>query len=1032
MNTRKDLSPALSALHERLAHARGKAYWRSLEELADSPAFQELVGREFAEPAGGWDNALSRRQFLTLMGASLALAGLSGCSVKPAPAGKIVPYVRAPEEIVPGRPLFFATAMELGGTSIGLLAESHMGRPTKIEGNPEHPASLGATDVFAQASVLSLYDPDRSQTVTYLGQTRTWGDAVTTIRDFQQKQRARRGAGLRILTETVTSPTLADQLQALLKEFPEARWHQYEPVSRQSERAGSRLAFGENVHTYYRLDRAKRILALDADFLGCYPGTVRYTRDFAKTRRIWDGNSEMSRLYAVESTPSLTGAKADHRLTLQASAIEGFARALAARFGIQGIQAPGGLNEAQTKWIDVLVRDFQANRGASVVMTDAFQPAAVHALAQAINEALGNFGQTVIHTSPLEARPEDPVQSLHELVDAIDRGQVEALVILGGNPVYTAPVDFQFERHLRKVPLSILLNAYQDETSQWCRWHFPETHYLEAWGDGRAYDGTAAIVQPLIAPLYAGRSACEVVALLTHQEEQSGYDLVRATWRRHWQSQGSKGDFETFWRTAVHDGVVAGTALPPRQVTLKAGWANQAENRVSKQVADSFEIIFRPDPTIYDGRFANNAWLQELPKPLTKLTWDNAVLVSPATAQELGLRQELGWRGGERGQVEVDIVELRYRDRTIRGPAWTVPGHPDRAATVHLGYGRTFAGKVGTGVGFDANALRTSDAPWFDTGLSIRKTGERTKLACTQYHHLLDTMERQAVAQRRPVHATTLAAFQKDPASANESHSERSGAGRQPLTLYEPLDEERYETGYRWGMAIDLSTCVGCKACVVACQSENNIPVVGKEQVLRGREMHWLRIDRYYYGPADNPETYFQPVPCMHCEMAPCEYVCPVEATVHSADGLNEMVYNRCVGTRYCSNNCPYKVRRFNFFEYQDFTSENWKLLRNPDVTVRSRGVMEKCTYCVQRIRAADIGAQKDGRRIRDGEVITACAAACPAEAIVFGDINDRGSKVAKMKAQPLNYGLLEELNTRPRTTYLAAVRNPHPELETA
>jgi MoCo/4Fe-4S cofactor protein with predicted Tat translocation signal len=1028
MNTRKDLSLPLTAVRERLGSARGKQYWRSLEELADTPAFQELVGREFSEPPGGWGDALSRRQFLTLMGASLALAGLSGCSVKPAPAGKIVPYVRAPEEVVPGRPLFFATAMELGGTAIGLLAESHQGRPTKIEGNPDHPASLGATDAFAQASVLSLYDPDRSQTVTYLGQTRTWGDAVNAIREIKRKHQEGRGAGLRILTEMVTAPTLAGQVQALLKQFPQARWHQYEPAGRNAERAGAQLAFGEDVHTYYRFARARRILALDADFLSCYPGNLRYTRDFADGRRVWNGKAEMSRLYAIESTPSLTGAKADHRLMLQAHAIEGFARALAARLGVPGIQGAGMPGDVPSQWIDALVRDFQDHRGASLVLTDSSQPAAVHALVQAINQALGNFGQTVIHTAPLETRPEDPIESLRQLVNDMDRGQVEVLLVVGGNPAYNAPADFQFAERLRKVPLCLHLGLYQDETARWCHWHMPEAHYLESWGDVRAYDGTASIVQPLIAPLYGGRSASEILALFVQPEEPPGYDLVRDTWRRHWQNQGSKDDFELLWRTAVHDGIVAGTALPPRQVTLKTSWADDPALREAAQPAsasDTFEIIFRPDPTVYDGRFANNAWLQELPKPLTKLTWDNAVLISPATATELGLEQQLGWQGGERGQIEVDIVELRYRGRTVRGPAWITPGHPDRSATVHLGYGRSFAGKVGSGLGFNAYELRTADAPWFDRGLSIRKTGERYQLACTQYHHLLEKKGREAVAERRPVHATTLAELTQRPTAAHNDAT----PGRVPLTMYPPLDKDRYETGYRWGMAIDLSACVGCKACVVACQSENNIPVVGKEEVLRGREMHWLRIDRYYYGPPDDPETYFQPVPCMHCEMAPCEYVCPTEATVHSADGLNEMVYNRCVGTRYCSNNCPYKVRRFNFFEYQDYASENLKLLRNPDVTVRSRGVMEKCTYCVQRIRAADIAAEKGGRRIRDGEVVTACAAACPANAIVFGDINDRGSKVAKMKAQPLNYSLLEELNTRPRTTYLAAVRNPNREL---
>jgi molybdopterin-containing oxidoreductase family iron-sulfur binding subunit len=1010
----------------------GRHYWRSLEEFADSDAFRELMEREFPEQASEWINPVTRRQFLTLMGASLALAGLSGCSTRPAPIGKIMPYVRAPEELVPGRPLFFATAMTLGGIATGVLVESHEGRPTKVEGNPDHPGSLGATDLFAQASVLGLYDPDRSQTVTYLGHTRSWDGAIVEIRTkILDPQGPRRGAGLRILTETVTSPTLADQFQILRKQFPEARWHQYEPAGRDGVLAGARLAFGEPVHTVHDLTKADVVLALDADFLACGPGSVRYAHDFMSRRRVRSGKTEMNRLYVVECTPTNTGAKADHRLGLHAADIERFARALAARLGVKGMNADD--TWTNHKWLAPLAADLRPGR--SLVLAGDQQPPVVHALAHAINQSLGNVGQTVRYTAPLEAAPEDQGQSLARLVEDMAAGRVEALVIVGGNPVYTAPADLQFDRHLQRVPLRLHLGLYQDETARQCHWHVPEAQYLEAWSDARGYDGTVTVMQPLIAPLYGGKSVHELISVFTNRVEVPGYETVRAYWRRHWQGQGASGTFEDFWQTALHDGVIAGTALPTRSVTLRTSWAGGTTTNIARPSLDNLEILFRPDPTVYDGRFANNGWLQELPKPLTKLTWDNAVLMSPNTAKELGLTETPGWHGGEHGEVEVTVVAVNYQGRTVNAPAWILAGHPDHSVTVHLGHGREFAGRVGNKTGFNVYALRTSRAPWFDTGVKITPTGERFTLACTQYHHLVTVPP---AGDRHVVRTGTLTEFQKDPHFATrpdiEEHEENTQEARVPLTLYPP--EHQYP-GYKWGMVIDLTACVGCKACVVACQAENNIPVVGKEEVTRGREMHWLRIDRYYRGPPENPETYFQPVPCMQCEDAPCELVCPVGATVHSSDGLNDMVYNRCVGTRYCSNNCPYKVRRFNFLEFADFKTLSLKLLHNPDVTVRSRGVMEKCTYCVQRIRRAGIRAKREDRvdparpgvaPIYDGEVQTACQAACPAGAILFGDMNDPKSRIAQVKAEPHNYGLLGELNTKPRTTYLAAVRNPNPD----
>jgi Fe-S-cluster-containing dehydrogenase component len=598
------------------------------------------------------------------------------------------------------------------------------------------------------------------------------------------------------------------------------------------------------------------------------------------------------------------------------------------------------------------------------------------------------------------------------------------LIMLSGNPVYTAPVDLGFAEQLAKVPLRIHSGLYEDETSAYCHWHIPETHYLESWSDIRAYDGTATILQPLIAPLYSGKSAHEILSAVAGKSGETSYDIVR----NYWKGQKMAGDFESGWRRAVHDGVVAGTAFQPKAVKLKAStneWLARPPSPADTQkptpdtrsapaeTGSSLEISFRPDPTLFDGRFANNGWLQELPKPLTKLTWDNAALVSPKTAQRLGLSYRIGARGGEHGRVFVDVVEIRYEGHSLRAPAWIVPGHADECVTLHLGYGRTRAGKVGNGTGFNAYAIQTANAPSYGTGAEVRRIGTQFTLACTQFHHSMEG--------RDLVRAATLEEYRKKPDFAQGEHPHESEGSLYPGFKYE---------GYAWGMAIDVNACIGCNACVVACQAENNSAVVGKTEVTRGREMHWLRIDRYYKGSPDNPETYHQPVPCMHCENAPCELVCPVGATSHSHEGLNDMVYNRCVGTRYCSNNCPYKVRRFNFFQYADFETPSLKPLRNPNVTVRSRGVMEKCTYCVQRINAAKIEAEKENRQVRDGEIVTACQAACPTEAIFFGDINNRDSVVAKAKADSLSFGLLTELNTKPRTTYLAKLRNPNPEIK--
>ncbi len=994
----------LSSIREKLRSSRGEDYWRSLGELAETQEFQEFFHNEFPGLSVQRSECIDRRDLLKLMGASLALAGLSGCTS--APAEKIVPYVRTPEQFVPGKPLYYATAMPLAGYATGILVESHLGRPTKIEGNPRHPASLGAAGAFAQASVLSLYDPDRSQAMVRNGRISSWISFLAAVNEMREAQHLKKGAGLRILTETVTSPTLYAQIQALLAEFPAAKWHQHEPAGGDNVRAGAQLAFGEHVNTYYQVDKADVIVALDSDFLTFGPASLRYAREWAARREPRNGGRGMSRMYSVESTPTATGAVSDHRLALRALEIENLARALAKGIGVQ-IEA-AEMPSPHAEWIAAVARDLKAHRGSSLIVAGECQSASLHALAHVINHLLDATGKTVVYTDPVEARPVDQARSLLELVEDMKAGRVDALIMLGGNPVFTAPADYEFAQHLSKVKMSVHLSLYDDETSKLCAWQVPEAHYLEAWSDSRAFDGTITIMQPLIAPLYQGKSAHELLSTLSGKSGVTGHDTVRDFWK----ARTKATDFDEFWQVSLHEGLVANSALPPKPATLRPDRAARLAAPGVPPSAPGLEIVFRPDPTIFDGRFANNGWLQELPKPLTKLTWDNAALISPYTAERLGLRSG-------------DMVELEYRGRSLRAPVWILPGHAPDSVTAHLGYGRSEAGRLGSGAGFNAYAVRVSSNPWFGLGVELRRTAGSATLACTQDHQGIDALKQASreAGRRNLLRVGTVAEFEKDPNFVREMGEEPAPE----LTLYPGYD---YSSGYAWGMSINLNSCIGCNACVVACQSENNIPVVGKTEVTRGREMHWIRIDRYYKGELDHPEAYFQPVLCMHCENAPCEVVCPVAATVHSSEGLNQMVYNRCVGTRYCSNNCPYKVRRFNFFQYSDWDTPSLKPLRNPDVTVRARGVMEKCTYCIQRINAAKIEAEKEDRPVRDGEVVTACQAACPTNAIVFGDINDRSSQVARLKTQPLSYGMLAELNTRPRTSYLAKLKNPNPELE--
>jgi molybdopterin-containing oxidoreductase family iron-sulfur binding subunit len=945
---------------------------------------------------------ISRRRMLELSLASMALASAS-CTRQP--LEHIVPYVKQPEGVIPGKPLYFATTIPLGGYGRGLIAESHLGRPTKLEGNPLHPGSLGATDAITQAAILNLYDPDRSQVIAKFGNIQTWEHLTEELAGVTKSQVALRGSGFRILTETITSVTLADQIQDLfIRFFPEAKWHQWDPAGRDAVRAGAKLAFGKYVDTRYDFTQADVVVSLDADFFFEGPGAVRYLHDWSSRRKAREHETNLSRLYVVETARTLAGACADHRLAVNPATLSAIALALAAEVGVAGAARPK-LDAKIQKFVTAVAADLRKKQGRSIVVAGEYAPAEIHALCHAVNASLKNVGTTVAYSEPVEAKPVDQLASLADLTKDLLDGKVDVLVILGSNPVFTAPRDLDFVDALQKAKLSIHLGPYADETAEYCHWHVPETHFLEAWGDARAYDGTISIIQPLVEPLYAeAKSATQLLAALMEQPNVSSHDVVKGYWHEH----RATVDFDSFWRHTLHDGVFEGSSVPTSPATLdQAGVKKAVDVLAAEKPAGGLVVVFRPDPTISDGRFANNGWLQETPKPLTKLTWDNALCVSPNRAKELGLTKEEIATGGV-------LVTVTCNGKSVEAPVWCLPGLADDVAVLNFGYGRRRTGRVGRGAGFDVYPLRTSDKLW-RAPATVARTDRSMDLFTTQ---TTGSMEGRPLAR-----SGTLATFTKDP----EFAAKMGEAAKKSDRLYPGFEYKEYA----WGLSIDLSSCVGCNACVVACQSENNSPVVGKDQIGRGRSMQWLRVDRYWDGDEEHPtETHLQPVMCQHCEQAPCEVVCPVGATVHSSEGLNDMVYNRCVGTKYCSNNCPYKVRHFNFFGYSDTDTPVLKLMRNPNVTVRTRGVMEKCTYCVQRINAARIRAEEQNRPIADGDILTACQQACPAGAIVFGNINDPGAKVTHLKKQPHDYPLLGDLNTQPRTTYLARIRNPNPDLE--
>ncbi len=1008
-------------------------YWRSVAQLQGDPELAAMMDEELMPGANQRPGGATRRQFMQIMGASMAMAGLAACR---RPIEKTLPYTRQPEEIILGIPLYFASAMPLRGVLRPVLVESHEGRPTKIEGNPEHPMSRGATGLFEQASILNLYDPDRSHRLIHERAEFAWRDFVNFAQRFVL------GAGNQrvvVLAEPTSSPTVQALRRQFESTFPDSRWITYRPEGDDQERLGLQQAAGRPVRPLYRFSNAEVIVSLDADFLGpTETNFVSNTAEFADSRRITSPEDTISRLYVAESTYSLTGGMADNRMRIRASDVPALATALASELGLGGQPQSGYRGDP---FVVAAARDLLRAGSSGVVLAGDGQPAEVHALAAAINAGLGAVGDTVEYLD-LEEEAEEPLATrLPQLVEDMRAGNVDALLMIGANPVYDAPAELNFSEALRHVDQSIHVGFHLDETARASRWHIPRSHFLEAWGDGRAYDGTLSVIQPLIAPLYDTKSEIEVLNAFVTGTDLSGYDLVREEWGRF-----VSGSFQGQWEQILHDGFLPDSGYATTSIGLRTGYAG----RLQEVSEDEIELIFRLDPRVLAGEYANNAWLQELPDPTTKIVWDNVALMSPSTAERLEVGVEY-----HKGYYIVDVVELNLGDRTVELPVWIQPGLPENSIQVTLGYGRDIAttrsrrqvrffdldtytdvyaeGALANGVGKNVAPVRSSLMERVAIGAGVAKTGQSHKIVTTQEH---GSMEGRPLFRK-----ATIDEYRSRPEFAESEVPGLPGAEawHEFPTLWEddhPAGQPAYQDSRyhvnQWGMVIDLNTCTGCTACVVACNSENNIQMVGKDEVGRGREMHWLRIDRYFVSDensVDEPQMVVQPIPCMHCENAPCESVCPVAATIHSSDGTNQMIYNRCIGTRYCSNNCPYKVRRYNFFNWSKTIPTAVQMAQNPDVTVRFRGVMEKCSYCVQRIRGKQREANIEERAIQDGEVMTACQQVCPARAITFGDLNDSNSNVSREKRNSRRYEMLAELNVKPRTSYLARITNPNTEL---
>ncbi|MEX2402730.1 MAG: TAT-variant-translocated molybdopterin oxidoreductase [Balneolales bacterium] len=1004
-----------------MSNENQRTYWKSLNELAQNEEFVKASEREFPKEASELKDGLSRRNFIQIMGASVALAGLASCRK---PVQKILPLRQQPEHMVPGNPLYYATSMPFKDSVYGLIVETREGRPIKIEGNPEHPSTLGSTNVFQQAATLELYDRDRSRHILQ-------GDQQASREEFEAfcaEQFADTDQRIAFISEDSSSPTYLRLKQAVLDRFPNAEWVNHEPFSDENRLLGNEKAFGQKLRTYHHFDQAKVILSLDEDFMQLSDNDVENVKRFSEARRVKSTEDDMNRLYSVESAFTLTGSNADHRLRVKAAQIPLFLNALAARLSesVDGLEAyRNHTNEfSQHAWISVLAEELLNNRGESIVAAGMDHDSDVHATVAAINLALGNAGTTIAYLELPHVEAGDQNQRFAEVTRRLGAGEFQSVVIMGTNPVFTAPSDLNFAEALDAVPVSINLSNHVGETARLCDWHVNKTHFLEAWGDGYSYNGVRSIIQPMIQPLFGALSEVEFLNMVLNGEYTTGYDLVRETWQSF-----APQDFEDTWATVLHDGLQEGTSFPAVSVSLANGFTEEAGQVLGQSTPvdeEALELVMKVDSRVYDGRFANNGWLQELPDSITKITWDNVAQISAATARRIGIPDERDF-----GDLDAHKIRITAGDQTVEIPAWVIPGQADNSITVTYGYGREGFGRVADGVGTDIYPLRTTENLLFHSDVQVERTGEQYAIASTQDHSSMEgrALVREASIEEYRDHPTFAPDMVYIPGEVDEKSISR-------YTLFDPQDYPENEP--QWGMSIDLNTCIGCHACTIACQAENNIPVIGKREVHREREMHWIRVDRYFSGPDEaNPQVLHQPVPCMHCELAPCEQVCPVAATTHSDDGLNQMTYNRCIGTRYCANNCPYKVRRFNFFNYTKeylTTGEDPEVVQmamNPDVTIRFRGVMEKCTYCVQRIQRGKIETKRetDLKKPADGTVKTACQQACPANAIDFGDLTDTDSQISQIKRNERSYLMLGELNTRPRTSYVAKLRNPNPDM---
>lgn len=1012
--------------------ATGKKYWRSLGQLSDTPEFRGWLEREFPQGAAEFQGGdVSRRNFLQLMGASAALAGLSLGACR-RPEKHLVPFSKGVEWSIPGKALFYATSMPARSGAAPLVILTVDGRPVKVEGNPSHPAVEGRSDTWSQSSILDLYDPDRSRFFLEAGKESDEAHFQKALDQVLEK--AGDGTGLAFVLDRALSPTRERLREEILKKYPKAQWCVYEPAELDLARDAAGTAFGAGLVARPQLEKADIILALDSDFLSATHSTVQAIRQFMSRRNVQGPDSNMNRLYSVEHRYTVTGGMADHRLRVPASQIGAFAVALAEQVAtltgnaeLKGlVEAAGGATTKFTeRWIEEAAADLVQAKGRSLVLVGDHQPVAVQLLGYAINAALGNIGATITG----RRTEEKPGVTLAALAAAIREKQIQTLFIVGANPVYTAPVDLDWKNLQKTVPTVIRLGLYEDETSELANWHVPLAHYLEYWGDGLASDGSYTAVQPMVLPLYGGWSELDLLARVAGQPKPTGSELVQDTYLQRVGGEGAK--LTATWNQFLLQGFAADSASKPEALSFNGGAAREAISKAPKPpapAADTFEVVLVPDSKVDDGRFTNNGWLQELPDPVSKLTWDNAAWISPASAKKLGVK-------------DGDIIAIDVNGRQLSVPVVQVPGTADNSLTIALGYGRWKIGRVGRDTGVNAYTLMTTENPYFSVGATVKRTGKKYPLAITQEH---GTLEGRGADLTRQANLTDWQAN----ANNGDYFTKMGMDGHRPenISLYTnpPLDDV-----HQWGMTVDLNSCLGCSACMVACQAENNVPIVGKEQVITGREMHWLRSDRYFASDdagVEDPEMIMEPMLCQHCENAPCETVCPVNATVHSEDGLNVMAYNRCIGTRYCANNCPYKVRRFNFFDYhqrpldklytwnminEKGTPDTLKMRNNPNVTVRMRGVMEKCTFCVQRIQEAKIAAKVRAKDSADVMIPTdaftaACAQACPTDAIVFGNIQDPESKVSKVRKSQRAYRLLEYLNTQPRVSYLARIRNPN------